>query len=82
MSIAFHLLYESSNGDRWFVGRQDDDPRAFVRHQPNAASGGKPSDFGLLEFMAQQQGPQHEAFLALISRLLADYIEDEEQPGG
>lgn len=75
-------MYESSNGDRWFLGREDGEPSVFIRHEPNASSGGRPANFGLLEFMAQQQGPQHEALLQLLSRLVADYLNDDDQAGG
>jgi hypothetical protein len=34
-------LYRSTNGDRWSLIR--DDGKAQVLHQPNAASGGRPS---------------------------------------
>ena len=75
-------LYESSNGDRWFLGRRDGEAGIFIRHEPNAGSGGRPANFGLLEFMAQQRGPQHDAVLKLLSRLVADYLNDHDQPGG
>ena len=82
MSVSVKLLYESPNGDRWLVGSQAGEPPVFVRHEPNRSSGGQPADFGIMEFMAQQQGPQHEALLALITRLISDHLEADDQPGG
>lgn len=81
MSLQLRLLYDSSNGDRWYIWRDEADRRLFIRHEPNRASGGRPVHFSLREFLAQQQGPQHEAFLTILSRLLEPLL-DEEQPGG
>ena len=78
MSTATELLYESENGDRWFIGSDVAEPRVFVRHEPNKASGGQPANFGLMEFLAQQQGPQHEALLSLLSRLIAERLEPDD----
>ena len=78
MSRSIELLYESSNGDRWFIGSEETESGVFVRHEPNEASGGQPANFGLMEFLAQQQGPQHEAFIALITRLIAERLEPDD----
>lgn len=75
-------MYESSNGDKWLLGRVSGEPAVFIRHEPNASSGGRPANFGLLEFLAQQQGPQHEALLQLLSRLIDEYLNDDDQAGG
>src|SRR4051794_25006705 len=36
-------LYRSSNGDCWYLVREPGSERMLVRHQPNRASGGRPS---------------------------------------
>jgi len=56
------LIHESSNGDRWYLVRDDSDPkRLSVRHEPNSASGGRPSIVDVHEFLSAGQGPQQEA---------------------
>jgi len=77
MTMNFQLIYESSNGDRWLIGRQVEEPRVFVRHEPNRASGGAPANFNLMEFLAQQQGPEHEALIHIIADLLAERYSDD-----
>ena len=67
------LLYQSANGDRWLLVREDREGRVAVRHEPNAASGGAPSDRDVGEFLAQGgHGPQHGELLRLIGTLLED----------
>jgi hypothetical protein len=56
------LFYASSNGDRWYLARDDADPeRLKVRHQPNRASGGRANTVDIDEFLEEGHGPQHEA---------------------
>lgn len=43
-------LYRSPNGDCWFLGREPQDGRAFVIHQPNGPSGGRLSHIDLGNF--------------------------------
>ena len=62
-------IYQSSNGDSWFLVRNELGHVSVV-HQPNKASGGKGSAFGIGEFLSQQPvGPQHEALLRLVGTL-------------
>jgi hypothetical protein len=50
------------NGDRWYLVPDNADPEQWkVRHQPNRASGGRPTTVDIGEFLAEGQGPQHEA---------------------
>ena len=44
MTIQTRELYHSSNGDRWYLARDSESGRVFIKHQPNAPSGGKPTD--------------------------------------
>jgi hypothetical protein len=63
-------LYRSANGDRWSLIRQDG--RIQVLHEPNAASGCRPSRLEIGDFLARDaHGPQH-ALLRLIGTLVGD----------
>ncbi len=65
------LLYDSPNGDRWFLVRGPDPDRVFVRHEPNAASGGAPADIRIADFLIRGvYGPEHRALLRLIEALV------------
>ena len=63
-------LYRSPNGDTWFLGREPENGRAFVIHQPNAPSGGRFSHIELGEFLRGGAGPEHQALLRLIGTLV------------
>jgi hypothetical protein len=64
------LIHASSNGDRWFLVRDDVDPqRLRVRHQPNRASGGQASLVDVDQFLAEGHGPQHEALKRHLEQL-------------
>jgi hypothetical protein len=60
------VFYRSSNGDRYLV-REPGSRQMSVRHQPNRASGGRPSTVGVFEFLSEGRGPQHEALLRLLA---------------
>ena len=62
-------LYRSSNGDRWFLVCEPSSERVFIRHQPNAASGGDTSLVEIAEFLLDDHGPQHRELLRLIGTL-------------
>jgi hypothetical protein len=71
-------LYRSPNGDRWLLGRDRDGLRVFVRHEPNASSGGRPTDIDIGAFLAgDARHPQHEALLRLIGTLAQESGEAE-----
>ncbi|WP_408146866.1 S1 family peptidase [Caballeronia glebae] len=62
-------IYASANGDRWLLHRGSDGVPA-VRHVPNVASGGKPTDASVADFLASAHAtPQGEALLASIANL-------------
>jgi hypothetical protein len=63
-------IYRSQNGDSWFLGREPSNGRAFVIHQPNAPSGGKRSHIELGEFLRSGEGPEQQALLRLIGKLV------------
>lgn len=66
-------LYRSSSGDRWFLVREDG--HVFVRHMPNAASGGNPADVELETFLSQGRGPEQQELLRLIGTLAENQTE-------
>jgi hypothetical protein len=64
-------LYRSPNGDTWYLGREPENGRAFVIHQPNSPSGGRLSHIELGEFLrGGAGGPEHQALLRLIGTLV------------
>jgi len=63
-------LYRSPNGDSWFLGREPQNGRAFVIHQPNAPSGGRLTHIELGTFLCSGDGPEHRALLRLIGTLV------------
>ena len=70
MAVDKRELYNSPNGDRWFLCRDPATGEAFVRHQPNASSGGRPSDIDIGLFLRRgERNPEHQALLRLIGTL-------------
>lgn len=63
-------LYRSPNGDSWFLGREPQNGRAFVIHQPNGPSGGRLSHIELGAFLNGGNGPEQQALLRLIATLV------------
>jgi hypothetical protein len=70
MTIQTRTLYTSTNGDAWTLCRNRNGD-VVVFHQPNRASGGKPSEIDLGSFLAKaNQGPEHQALRQLIGELI------------
>jgi hypothetical protein len=66
------LIYASSNGDKWLLAR-DEAGEAFVRHIPNPASNGKPSEIEIASFLSRDTGsPQRKRLLHMIGSLVQD----------
>jgi hypothetical protein len=65
-------IYASSNGDRWFLARDSSSGRMLVVHEPNLASGGKPSQMEIGAFLARGRGPEQQELLRLIETLVED----------
>jgi hypothetical protein len=64
-------LYESANGDRWLLVRDPGSGRVFVRHEPNASSGGRSRDIEVGAFLSRDaHGPEHQGLLRLIGTLV------------
>ena len=62
-------LYQSSNGDCWFLCKNEAG-NLYIVHEPNTASGGKTAMMEVATFLSQQHGPQHRAFMDLIGSLV------------
>lgn len=69
MPVATREIYSSPNGDRWYLVREPRSGRVFIKHEPNAASGGDTSLIEIAEFLTQDHGPQHSELLRLIGTL-------------
>ncbi|SAL87260.1 hypothetical protein AWB74_08039 [Caballeronia arvi] len=70
MSQRLLQLYSSSNGDAWFL-RRDEGGLPVVRHVSNAASGGTTSELTVEQFLASDAcGPEHDALLEHIASLI------------
>src|SRR5690349_21844322 len=65
-------FYRSPNGDTWFLARDPATGLAFVRHQPNAPSGGQMTDVDIGAFLSGQRHPEQDALLRLIGTAMLD----------
>ena len=75
-TMTLRELYCSSSGDRWFVARDPATGHGVIIHEPNRASGGRPSRIEVGAFLrAGHSGPEHMALLRLIGE-----IADEQSP--
>jgi len=71
ISVETRELYSSPNGDRWLLCRDPDTDRVFVRHEPNAHSGGQVSNLDLSTFLSRGPlNPEHQSLLRLIATLV------------
>jgi hypothetical protein len=69
VTIETREIYRSQNGDTWFLARDPDRDRVFVRHQPNRPSGGEVRDIEIGAFFREgSQGPEKQ--VRLISTLV------------
>ncbi len=64
-------LYDSPNGDRWYLIREPSGV-LFVRHEANVASGGQVEHVVLSEFLNRGQGPEQQELVRLIGTLLEE----------
>ena len=75
MTTQRRKLYESSNGDCWYLCRSRSG-QIVISHEPNASSGGKASQIEVREFLAKgNQGPEHDALLQLIGTLVPELVQ-------
>jgi hypothetical protein len=70
MTTQRRQLYRSSSGDVWYLCRGRGG-QIVVSHEPNRASGGKPSQVEIGTFLTTgNKGPEHRALLQLIGELV------------
>jgi hypothetical protein len=72
MAFGMRELYRSPNGDRWDLVHETDSGSVFVMHRPNAPSGGRTSRQEIADFLAGGNGPERQALLRLIGRLVGE----------
>lgn len=78
--MASRELYCSPNGDRWRVARDPATGHGVIIHEPNRASGGRPTRIEVGAFLrAGHSGPEHLALLRLIGDI-ADVESADGQP--
>ena len=83
MPIQLREIYASANGDRWYLALEPRSGRVFIRHEPNAASGGETSLIEVAEFLAQgDHGLQHAELLHLIGTLVDQGSAGTDETGG
>ncbi len=68
MAVSVTRIYRSSNGDRWSLVRDSDSGHTFVRHEPNASSGGRTTDTDVNDFLSiDGPGPEFAALRHLLA---------------
>ena len=83
MSVKMRELYSSPNGDRWLLCRESDTQRVFIKHEPNAPSGGHASEIDIGAFLNRGPlNPEHQALLRLIATLVNGGAETPIMPQG
>jgi hypothetical protein len=71
MSANLREFSASSNGDRWYLGRDEETMNAYVAHKANQSSGGTTSHIELGAFLNRGPfAPEHQALLRLIGSLV------------
>jgi hypothetical protein len=64
--ISENLIYESSNGDLWYLGQDPATGSRAVKHVANPQSGGHVSYLEIDSFLSGGHGPEHRAFRHLM----------------
>jgi hypothetical protein len=72
-------LYDSPNGDTWYLIR-DPSGEVFVRHEANIASGGQVEHVGIAEFLSTGLGPEQQELLCLIATLIEEHLAHSWRP--
>ena len=65
-------LYHSPNGDRWYLARDPDTGRGFVKHEANRPSGGHIAEIEIGAFLSQGNGTEQHGLIRLIATLVGD----------
>ena len=66
-------LFESENGDRWYLIREPGGA-VFVRHEANLASGGHVAHLEVAAFLASGAGPEQQELLRWIGTLVEEHL--------
>ena len=66
-------LYQSANGDRWFLIREPSG-ELFIRHEGNASSGGHVEHIEIGIFLNAGRGPEQAELLRLIGTLVEESV--------
>jgi len=67
VAVSVTHIDRSSNGDRWSLVHDPDAGHAFVRHEPNASSGGRTTDTDVDDFLSiDGPGPEFAALRRLL----------------
>jgi hypothetical protein len=67
-SFAEKLIYESSNGDTWYLCEEPTTHLPAVKHVANLQSGGHVAYIDVETFLSSGEGPEHQAFRDLLNR--------------
>jgi hypothetical protein len=78
MALITRQLYHSWNGDRWYLARDLDSERVFVRHEANLPSGGHVADIEVGAFLTQGNGPEQQQLLRWIGTLVDETADNQE----
>ena len=66
-------LHSSADGHRCYLARDPGSGRVFIRHEPDASSGGRRADIEVGAFLSRDaHGPEHGELLRLIATLVED----------
>jgi hypothetical protein len=69
MSLLTQQLYQSANGDRWWLLTDTGSGRKFVRHQANQAAGGHVTETDIDDFLnIGGSGPEFAALRSLLGK--------------
>lgn len=80
MTDRFRQFAASSNGDSWFLGRDEDSAAAYVLHQANQPSGGARTRIEIIDFLERGRvAPEHYALLVMIGTLIFDGIDSTDR---
>ncbi|MCB8837968.1 hypothetical protein [Aurantimonas sp. VKM B-3413] len=81
MSDSMREFASSSNGDRWFLCRDEATSEDYVLHQGNPPSGGAATRIAIGDFLkARPAGPEHQALNQLIGSLAVTVMADDRAP--
>ena len=70
MTLEKREFYSSSNGDRWYLARDEDLEHVFIWHEPNVPSGGRATRIEIGAFFGGGGPPEQQELLRLIGTLV------------